>query len=363
MTPSFNNNVLFPIENKAFFNEIEHEITSALRSAKKNIYMCMAWLSDEIYGDLLRDLSLKKVRIIIVLDDNNSNKKHSISMDKDNYPYIEVISIKNKSYIMHNKFCIIDNKKIITGSYNYTKNARNHMENIVITENDFDLIISFIKEFFYIKNFYSYDKNPVKKSLKQCIKTELINKYDAEIKNEGRDKIRQELKETLQFNINKICNDKDATAFNLAIIGPEISNDKQDCPVNVYKICNKCFYAIKLLPDVEFYDFLRLSHFDEYEYLDPKEKHNKKYDEYLVNKISYIERQSALLTKLSKDNSFDIHAVGFASIYESIKGYPPKPEDIKIAFIRRGHQDYIPNELFVDNGDIKEIIYSVNGYY
>jgi phosphatidylserine/phosphatidylglycerophosphate/cardiolipin synthase-like enzyme len=40
---------------------------------------------------------------------------------------------------MHNKFCVIDNQKVITGSYNWSKNAENkNDENVaVVYDNDF----------------------------------------------------------------------------------------------------------------------------------------------------------------------------------------------------------------------------------
>jgi hypothetical protein len=48
---------------------------------------------------------------------------------------------------MHNKFCIIDDETVITGSYNWSANAWNHFENIVIIKNDYKLLLSFLHEF------------------------------------------------------------------------------------------------------------------------------------------------------------------------------------------------------------------------
>lgn len=37
---------------------------------------------------------------------------------------------------MHHKFCIIDQKIVITGSYNWTKQARNNEENITVIKDE-----------------------------------------------------------------------------------------------------------------------------------------------------------------------------------------------------------------------------------
>jgi phosphatidylserine/phosphatidylglycerophosphate/cardiolipin synthase-like enzyme len=35
---------------------------------------------------------------------------------------------------MHNKYCIIDNRKVIDGSYNWSKNAKYNLEHIIVIE-------------------------------------------------------------------------------------------------------------------------------------------------------------------------------------------------------------------------------------
>ncbi|MCP3682464.1 MAG: DUF1669 domain-containing protein [bacterium] len=48
----------------------------------------------------------------------------------------ELVMNKDRSGygLMHNKFCIIDGEKVITGSFNPTKFSRNHKDNIIIIE-------------------------------------------------------------------------------------------------------------------------------------------------------------------------------------------------------------------------------------
>lgn len=43
-----------------------------------------------------------------------------------------VFSSKNEKKTMHNKYCIIDNQRVIDGSYNWSYNAQFNEEHIVI---------------------------------------------------------------------------------------------------------------------------------------------------------------------------------------------------------------------------------------
>jgi hypothetical protein len=62
--------------------------------------------------------------------------------------------------LMHNKFCIIDNRVLITGSYNWTQKAKSNHESITIIEEDDNLILDFNQEFDKIINKYFNKNNP-----------------------------------------------------------------------------------------------------------------------------------------------------------------------------------------------------------
>ncbi|WWO97013.1 MAG: phospholipase D family protein [Candidatus Dasytiphilus stammeri] len=95
-------------------------------------------------------LALLKVQqkgiIIRIVADHKANNKYTALTFLANHG----ISIRlNKNYaIMHNKFMIIDNKIIQTGSYNYTKAAaKNNAENIIIIYNVIHTTLQYEKEF------------------------------------------------------------------------------------------------------------------------------------------------------------------------------------------------------------------------
>ncbi len=57
---------------------------------------------------------------------------------------------------MHNKFCIIDNDLVITGSYNWTFKARMNDENVIVIKNQPTIISKFAEKFESIKPKYGF---------------------------------------------------------------------------------------------------------------------------------------------------------------------------------------------------------------
>lgn len=66
--------------------------------------------------------------------------------------------------LMHNKYCIIDNKKVIDGSYNWSNNAKYNLEHVIVIESR--TVAKMYKDNFntiynnpeYYKDFIIYDK-------------------------------------------------------------------------------------------------------------------------------------------------------------------------------------------------------------
>jgi phosphatidylserine/phosphatidylglycerophosphate/cardiolipin synthase-like enzyme len=133
------------IEVEIHFEEIQAEIIEQIKNAKYSIWLAVAWLTDKI---LLRKLYKKKqeglsVRIVVL--DDEINKKHGIEYEK----FFETKRFKpvgKYENIMHHKFCVIDLKTIIHGSYNWTNKARWNKETISI-DNSRELAEKFSTEF------------------------------------------------------------------------------------------------------------------------------------------------------------------------------------------------------------------------
>lgn len=138
---------------QAYFSDIRNKIIPYLNDAKDTIQVAMAWFtSSELFNTLLRCLN-RKVEVELILLDNAINYM-------DYAPDFNVfIKAGGKLRIagsvvgfMHHKFCVVDDRIVITGSYNWTYYAETrNVENIVITDNE-EIINLFKSEFLRLKN-------------------------------------------------------------------------------------------------------------------------------------------------------------------------------------------------------------------
>lgn len=110
-------------------NKIQNAIQLELFKAKESIKIAVAWFTNEL---LLQPLILKLqngVSVEIILNDDEINRGGESSLD-----FIEflqaggVLRWNDSKQLMHDKFCIIDNKIVITGSYNWTNKAEYNSE-------------------------------------------------------------------------------------------------------------------------------------------------------------------------------------------------------------------------------------------
>lgn len=134
-----------------YFQDIEYHLIKHLSESKERVLIAVAWFTNLNISRAL--IELKHVDIDIVLDDNEINQKSSAVKDlMNNSIQVSLIKDLHKNYyLMHHKFCVIDNKTILTGSYNWTKNANTNDENLAVIS-DKDIATSYNIEFSKIKN-------------------------------------------------------------------------------------------------------------------------------------------------------------------------------------------------------------------
>lgn len=138
------------INNLGIVTELHHDgskikkcILKSLENAETEIKVVVPWLSDK---DIIKTLNRKtletSVNIIISSESSNDIKNFST-------PNIKVIKRWGPSGTnrLHDKFCIIDNKYILCGSFNYSRNAISNEEFIVKLEGS-----KIIDEFNYLYN-------------------------------------------------------------------------------------------------------------------------------------------------------------------------------------------------------------------
>ena len=74
---------------------------------------------------------------------DNTNCKFGVNLD--NIPYMSIRGTRGG--IMHNKFCVIDNQKVITGSYNWSEKAENKNDENASVVYDNDIASNYSVEF------------------------------------------------------------------------------------------------------------------------------------------------------------------------------------------------------------------------
>lgn len=143
------------METQAYFEDIQFYIGRELQKAKKSIIIAVAWFTDRELYDLLCQKAEEGVQIEILLANDNINKgSYGLNFEalQAKKGAVHFIGNEKLNSIMHNKFCIIDNEIIITGSYNWSRQAQKNYENITVIRENSELAQQFIKEFYSIKN-------------------------------------------------------------------------------------------------------------------------------------------------------------------------------------------------------------------
>lgn len=131
----------------AHFSNIRNEIIGQLRKATREIKVAIAWLTDEDIIRILTQRAEAGLNVIVVLSESKENFRN-ISKWKDFLNDNGKLHIATPKFL-HHKFCIIDNKIIINGSYNWTYFAQSNEENIIVMhlENELEEDARLLKQF------------------------------------------------------------------------------------------------------------------------------------------------------------------------------------------------------------------------
>jgi phosphatidylserine/phosphatidylglycerophosphate/cardiolipin synthase-like enzyme len=121
-------------------------ILQQLNQAKREILLQAYSFTSKPIAQALLAAQKRGVKIIAVLDKSNWTQKYSAATFLDN---VEIpVYIDDKHAIAHNKVMIIDNRVVITGSFNFTRSAETrNAENLLIIEDRPDLTRAYRKNF------------------------------------------------------------------------------------------------------------------------------------------------------------------------------------------------------------------------
>ena len=158
----------------AIFKNFSKEIVEEIIKAQKEIKIAMSWFTDkEIFFQLIEAL-LKGVEIELILnDDYVNNRKRGIGLKR----FLNCngkLFFYNSKGLMHNKFAIIDQRIVLSGSNNWTYSANYvNKENLMIISNQ-KLVDLYIGEYELIKQ-RSYRVKVI------VHKTKAVKRYEQEI--------------------------------------------------------------------------------------------------------------------------------------------------------------------------------------
>ena len=117
----------------AHFEEIQEQLIEQIESARFLIWVAVAWFTDK---QIFRNLVAKKnqgVNVQLIIIDDEINKNSGINYENEFETY-RIPAFGKYNNIMHNKFCIVDLRTVINGSYNWTNKAQFHHESITVVQ-------------------------------------------------------------------------------------------------------------------------------------------------------------------------------------------------------------------------------------
>lgn len=117
----------------AHFTEIQNIILQELQNARVSIIVVMAWFTNDVLAKKLIEKYNEGLDVKVAIYNDGVNQRYGVDLG-------EIVLHRIRAPhggIMHDKFCVIDNQVVITGSYNWSTNAEfRNEENISVIRNN-----------------------------------------------------------------------------------------------------------------------------------------------------------------------------------------------------------------------------------
>ncbi|MCJ7637705.1 MAG: phospholipase D-like domain-containing protein [Nitrososphaeraceae archaeon] len=121
----------------SLYDDPESIIIKNIDDSKEFINIAIYTFTDREIAQAIIRAKDRGVSIKIYLDRSQVNAEYSKSRYFINNGIEEGIRISSNNYIMHNKFAVIDNEIVITGSYNWTASAgERNDENLLVIDDE-----------------------------------------------------------------------------------------------------------------------------------------------------------------------------------------------------------------------------------
>ena len=137
-----------PADAEAFFSPSDaswQRIRGLLKTVGRAVDICVFTITDDRISGPILDAHRRGVKVRIITDNEKAFDRGSDaeSLARNGVPLV----VDRTRHHMHHKFAIFDNKRLLTGSYNWTRSAAdNNEENFLITS-DRRLVKPFQQQF------------------------------------------------------------------------------------------------------------------------------------------------------------------------------------------------------------------------
>lgn len=131
---------------EVIFENIEERILKEIQDAHYAIFVSVAWFTNKRLFNALLEKAKSNCYVSIIIQLDEINSQCGIDYSQIQIGRSECLEISKDTELLHDKFCVIDFKKVITGSYNWTYKASYNSENILIL-NDPSVATQYISRF------------------------------------------------------------------------------------------------------------------------------------------------------------------------------------------------------------------------
>ncbi|MBK7553433.1 MAG: hypothetical protein IPI55_02210 [Flavobacteriales bacterium] len=133
-------------------DDLQAVLLDHLAQARSTIHVAVAWFTDAPLFNLLMDRQRGGVRVELIItkhdfNDQCTNDHEAIAENGGLF-----LELGSEDQLMHHKFCIIDRKVLLQGSFNWTKRAnQSNNETLTLIEDDPTSVNQFLAEFDRLK--------------------------------------------------------------------------------------------------------------------------------------------------------------------------------------------------------------------
>jgi len=126
-------------------NSCRNKIISLINGSKDKLDICVFTISDNRITESIIKAHKRGIELAVISDNDKANDRGS-DIERLTSNGINVI-LDNSSYHMHHKFMIVDEKILLSGSFNWTRSASEYNEENLSVTYDKELVVLYGKEF------------------------------------------------------------------------------------------------------------------------------------------------------------------------------------------------------------------------